>query len=179
MAAPSDATRRPRGAGSFTQQRQSRGPAIRQPPARHLTEDTQQPSITKPAQQPGRLTSINKRRLRPRARAPAFAGAFGDLQACHGSDAGHTLERFAPSLLTFGFRRRSPRCVAIGISLRAYPMAARFFLRYSQVCWLRRSRAVSQGLKGPPVGSASDCCCARSCGKANPTALAGPECAFF
>jgi hypothetical protein len=38
---------------------------------------------------------------------------------------------------------------------------------------------VSQGLKGPPVDSASDCCCARSCGKANPTAFAGPECAFF
>ena len=35
MAPPSDTTRRPRGAGSFTQQRQSRGPAIRQPPARH------------------------------------------------------------------------------------------------------------------------------------------------
>jgi hypothetical protein len=28
-----------------------------------ITEDTQQPSITKPAQQPGRPTSINKRRL--------------------------------------------------------------------------------------------------------------------
>jgi hypothetical protein len=116
MAAPSDATRRPRGAGSFTQQRQSRGPAIRQPPARHLTEDTQQPSITKPAQQPGRPTSINKRRLRPRARAPAFAGAFGDLQACHGSDAGHTLERFAPWLCC-QFRRKSPRCIAIRMRL--------------------------------------------------------------
>jgi hypothetical protein len=40
-------------------------------------------------------------------------------------------------------------------------------------------REVADILKGPPVDSASDCCCARSCGKANPTAFAGPECAFF
>jgi|HubBroStandDraft_6_1064221.scaffolds.fasta_scaffold225705_2 hypothetical protein len=63
MAAPSDTTRRPRGAGSFTQQRQSVDPQSANRPLVTITEDTQQPSITKPAQQPGRPTSINKRRL--------------------------------------------------------------------------------------------------------------------
>jgi hypothetical protein len=36
---------------------------IRRPPAVAITEDAQQPSITKPAQQPGRPTSFCKRRL--------------------------------------------------------------------------------------------------------------------
>jgi hypothetical protein len=41
MAAPSDTTRRPRGAGSFTQQRQSVDPQSANRPLVTITEDTQ------------------------------------------------------------------------------------------------------------------------------------------
>ena len=71
------------------------------------------------------------------------------------------------------FRRRSPRRDPIGMRLRAYPMAARLFRRYSQVCGLHRSRAVSRIFEGPAGRfSLQNCGFGRSCGKANATALA-------
>lgn len=64
MIAPSDATRRPhRPPGRLPN---NPNPVDPQSDTRRIvtiTEDTQQPSITKPAQQPGRPTSICKRRL--------------------------------------------------------------------------------------------------------------------
>lgn len=69
MAAPSDATRRPRRPPGRSPN--NANPVDPQSANRRIvtiTEDTQQTSITKLAQQPGRPTSICKRRLKRKRR---------------------------------------------------------------------------------------------------------------
>jgi hypothetical protein len=64
MTAPSDATRHPRRPpGRSPNNANPVDPQSDNRPLVTITEDTQQPSITKPAQKPGRPTSFCKRML--------------------------------------------------------------------------------------------------------------------
>ena len=70
MAAPSDATRCPRAPGRSPNNINPVDPQSANRPLVTITEDAQQPSITKPAQQPSRPTSNCVRRLSEARRHP-------------------------------------------------------------------------------------------------------------